>query len=219
MAIRAVVFDFDGTLLDTESCAYDAFSGIFHEHGHKLPIEAWAVGIGTHGAFDPYGLLEELTGKTLDRAAIKAQYEAAHHANIAKNSLFPGVIDRLEEARELGLKIGLASSSGREWIERHLASQGIRPYFEIIRSSDDVEKVKPDPALYRLAVEGLGVRADEAIAIEDSLNGLRAAKAAGLYGCVVPNQVTRQMDFSEADLVVGSMTELSFGQIVRQRLR
>jgi putative hydrolase of the HAD superfamily len=216
MTIKAVVFDFDGTLMDTETCAYDAFCGIYEEHGQRLALDAWAVGIGTHGAFDPYTELERLTGKPLDHEAIKDRYEEAHEANIAKIGLFPGVLERLEEARRLGLSIGLASSSDRAWIERHLEQQGIRQYFEIIRSSDDVERVKPDPTLYKLAIEALGVEANEAIAIEDSVNGLHAAKAAGLFGIAVPNRVTVGMDFTEADLIVKSLEQRSLEDIIRQ---
>jgi putative hydrolase of the HAD superfamily len=216
LTIKAIVFDFDGTLMDTESCAYETFSGIYAEYGQELALDAWAVGIGTHGAFDPYADLEKLVGRSLDREEVKARFEASQASKIAQVTLRPGVLDRLEEARRLGLLIGLASSSDRAWIERHLEQQGIRYYFEVIRSSDDVEVVKPDPALYRLAVEALGVRADEAIAIEDSVNGLRAAKAAGLYSLVVPNPVTAKMDFSLADLIVDSLEDRSFEDIIQE---
>lgn len=216
MTIKAIVFDFDGTLMDTESCAFDAFCGIYEEYGHKLSHEAWAVCVGTQGGFDPYADLERLTGGPVDRTAIKARYAEAHEANLAKTTLLPGVLARLEEAQRLGLSIGLASSSDRAWIERHLKQQGIMSFFQVIRSSDDVERVKPDPTLYKLAVEAFGVESNEAIAIEDSVNGLRAAKAAGLFGVAVPNQVTAIMDFSEADLVVNSLEQWSLEEIIRQ---
>lgn len=200
--------------MDTESCAYDAFSRIYAEYGQQLVLEQWALGIGTVGGeYDPYTELEKLTGKKLDRAAVKARFEAAHHENLKGVTLRPGVIERLEEARSLGLSIGLASSSDRAWIERHLREQGIRDYFEAIHTSDDVKRVKPDPALYLLALESLGANAEETVAVEDSFNGLRAAKAAGLYGLVVPNRVTAMMDFSEADLVVGSLADQSFAEL------
>jgi putative hydrolase of the HAD superfamily len=215
MTIKAVVFDFDGTLMDTETCAYDAFCKIYAEYGQQLALEAWAVGIGTHGAFDPYSDLEKMTGRSLDRADIKLRFEAEHDANLVKVTLRPGVIERLEEARRLGLLVGLASSSDRAWIERHLEQQGIRHYFEVIRSKDDVERVKPDPALYKLAVEALGIQGGEAIAIEDSVNGLRAAKAAGLFSLVVPNPVTANMDFSAADLIIDSLETHSFEEIIK----
>jgi putative hydrolase of the HAD superfamily len=216
LTIKAVVFDFDGTLMDTETCAFDAFCQIYAEHGQQLALEAWAVGIGTHGAFDPYSELERMTGRQLDRVDIKSRFDAVHDANLVKVTLRAGVIERLEEARRLGLLIGLASSSDRAWVERHLEQQGIRHYFEVIRSKDDVERVKPDPALYKLAVEALGIQGGEAIAIEDSVNGLRAAKAASLFSVVVPNPVTANMDFSDADLIIDSLEARSFEEIIGQ---
>jgi putative hydrolase of the HAD superfamily len=216
MTIKAVVFDFDGTLLDTETGAYNAFCGVYAEYGQVLDLKLWALAIGTYGGFDPYANLEKLTGYSMDRADLKARFETAHLANIAESTLLPGVLARLEEAKRLGLRIGLASSSDRAWIEQHLEKQGIRHYFEVIRSADDVERVKPDPALYQLAVEALGVEANEAIAIEDSMNGLLAAKAAGLYAIVVPNTVTLQMDFSKADLKLASLEEYSFAELIVQ---
>ncbi|MFC5470702.1 HAD family hydrolase [Cohnella suwonensis] len=217
MAIKAVVFDFDGTLMDTETCAYDVFAEIYGEHGQRLPLTDWERNIGTHDAFDVYGELERLTGRPIDRKALKARFEAQHVETALKLGLLPGVMERLEEARRSGLTIGLASSSNREWIESHLRRQGIRDYFSAVCTSDDVERVKPDPALYRLAVRKLGVRAEEAVAVEDSVNGLRAAKAAGLFAVAVPNRMTARMDFSEADLVADGMNGFTFAQIEKDR--
>ncbi|MBP3967259.1 HAD family hydrolase [Paenibacillus lignilyticus] len=201
--IRAIVFDFDGTLVDTESCAYDAFCRIYEEHGHVLQLESWALCVGTIGGpYDPYNDLQELTGKALDKAALKERFEVLHDEALREVKLRFGVLALLEEAKQLGLRIGLASSSDRGWIDRHLKEQGIADYFEAIYTRDDVELVKPDPALYRLAVEALGVQPFEAVAVEDSLNGLKAAKAAGLRAIAVPNPITSHMDLSQADVQI-----------------
>ncbi|MFB9274129.1 HAD family hydrolase [Cohnella cellulosilytica] len=213
MALKAVVFDFDGTLVDTETGAYEAICSIYAEHGQELALEAWSVCIGTHGGFDPYVDLEQRTGKTLDKAELRELFRNRHVERLQSASLRPGVLDRLEEARRLGWKIGLASSSDRAWIEDHLSRQGIRDYFEVIRSSDDVKRVKPDPELYVLAAEALGVAPEEALAVEDSMNGLRAAKAAGLWGLAVPNPVTAQMDFGQADIFVDGLDRKTFAEI------
>ncbi|MBW5448293.1 HAD-IA family hydrolase [Cohnella sp. CFH 77786] len=215
--IKAVIFDFDGTLLDSESCAFEAFGDMYKEHGHELALEKWALCIGTaDGPFDPYEDLQTKVGRKLERETLKARFEEELLARALRAELRPGVPGILEEARRLGLSIGLASSSVRTWIDRHLTARGIRGYFETIKTSDDVEKVKPDPALYRLALEALGVRPDEAVAVEDSLNGMRAAKAAGMQVVIVPNPVTRQMDFAAEgpDLILDSLAERPLTWIV-----
>lgn len=209
--IRAIVFDFDGTIMDTESVAYDAFRGIFKEYGLELSLERWAAGIGTWGAFDPYLELEQGLGKPVNRREIEDRYRISYSERVKNITLRPGVMKTLDEARRRGLKLGLATSSYRSMVEPHLKEHGLHGYFEAIHTADEVEKVKPDPALYKLAVASLGVRPYEAVAIEDSINGLRAAKAAGLYGLAVPNPLTAFMDFAEADLVLPSLAEQPLG--------
>ncbi|MCC3376130.1 HAD family phosphatase [Cohnella sp. REN36] len=204
--IKAVVFDFDGTIMDTETVAYEAFRNVFRKHDLELPLALWAEAIGTmHGPFDPYRELEAGTGRPVDRKAIDEMFNDYYYGAVHHVPLLPGVLDALEEAKRLGLKVGLATSSYRKWIEPHLQRFGLLPYFDAIHTADDVERVKPDPALYKRALVSFGLEGSQAVAIEDSLNGLRAAKGAGLYGVVVPNPMTANMDFSEADLVVPSL--------------
>lgn len=210
--IRAIVFDFDGTIVDTESASYEAFRGIFAEHGLELPLERWALGIGTWGAYDPFADLEEGLGRPVDRRAVRERFEAEMAERIRSLELRPGVADTLEEARSRGMRLGLATSSYRGSVEPHLKELGLLGYFEAVHTADDVARVKPDPALYRLALASLGVAGRQAVAVEDSLNGLRAAKAAGLYGLAVPNELTAFMDFSEADLVLSSLAEQPLGE-------
>jgi putative hydrolase of the HAD superfamily len=215
--MKAVVFDFDGTLMDTEHLAFQAFGDIYAEHGHELLLERWALGIGTgKGPYDPYEELQQLTGRALNLEGLKARFKADLLARADKAELRPGVRETLEEARRLGLRIGLATSSDRAWIERHLQAKGIRHYFEAIHTSDDVERVKPDPALYRLSLASLGVAPEEAVAIEDSLNGMKAAKAAGMRVIIVPNLVTAHMDFAGAgaDLIVESLADQPFQSLL-----
>lgn len=206
--IKAIVFDFDGTLVDTETCAYEVFSEIYAEHGHELPLAQWAQVVGSSfGPFDPYAELERRTGKTLDKEALKTRYEADLLKRADDAPLLPGVLDMLEEARALDLLIGLASSSNRFWIDRHLSGQKLTRYFQTTQTADDVAQVKPDPALYRQALASLGVQPEEAVAVEDSLHGMKAAKAAGMFVVIVPNRMTAHMDFAAAgaDLIIDSL--------------
>jgi HAD superfamily hydrolase (TIGR01509 family) len=121
----------------------------------------------------------------------------------------PGVRERLEEARALGLRAGIASSSDRSWLDPHLTRFELLSYFESIRCASDGYAAKPSPELYVAALDGLGCNSDEALALEDSPNGIAAAKAAGI-GCIaIPNDMTRRLDLSAADTIVTSLAEVS----------
>ena len=124
----------------------------------------------------------------------------------------------MDEARRLGLGLGVASSSDRRWVEGHLERLGLHAHFDVIRCADDVPRVKPDPALYRAVLDAMGVRPEEAVALEDSPNGVLAAKRAGLACVAVPNPLTARLDLSAADLRVASLAELSLPELLT-RLR
>lgn len=207
--IRAVVFDFDGLIIDTESAWYEALSEICQEYKVTLPLEKWALCVGTsHDVFDPYHyLLEQMQEPIIDRTSLVA-YAGEKHAQIMKNiGLRPGVVEYLQTAKEHGLKIGLASSSNRKWIDEYLSRFELQHYFSCIRTSDDVEKVKPDPELYIQALKGLGVSPSSAVAFEDSPNGARAARAAGMYCVIVPNPITATLSFDHVHLRLNSMAD------------
>lgn len=130
--------------------------------------------------------------------------------------LMPGVRRYLDDARRLKLATAIASSSSRRWIDEHLGRMAIKDRFDVIVCRDDVRATKPDPELYQTAVDRLGVMPDEAIALEDSRNGLAAAKAAGLFCVAVPNGMTASMDLSRADLRLTSLDEMPLEELIRQ---
>jgi HAD superfamily hydrolase (TIGR01509 family) len=216
--MRLVVFDFDGLILDTEAPVYDAWRAIYTEHGHTLDFEKWAACIGTHDVFDPAAELAALCGRDLDLAALTSRHRADCDALVARQSVLPGVPEYLQEAQRLGLRLGVASSSSRAWVDGHLTRLGLRQYFEVLRCRDDVAMVKPDPALYLAVLEATGVPATEAVALEDSPNGVLAAKRAGIACVAVPNVLTARLDLGQADVTQRSLTELPLGELLR-RLR
>ena len=194
--IQAVVFDFDGTILDSESHVYGVARELFAEHGAELPLEVWAECVGrAAGHFDPIEYLEECTGRPHDRDALNRLRRERFHERIAREGPLPGVEEALAAARAGGLKLGIASSGSREWVEGQLARLGLRRYFECVRTADDVEHAKPDPELYTSALACLGVDPARAVAIEDSPNGALAARRAGMYCVIVPNPVTAALAF------------------------
>ena len=216
MAIDALVFDFDGVILDTETPDFQTWDEVFREHGARLERPVWnaLIGRGRGGAFDMCGHLEELSGRRIDCEAVKTGRRRRYLERIEASALLPGVMDYILDARERGLKLGVASSSSRDWVEGHLRSRGILDCFDCVRCGDDVSKTKPDPEVYLSALEHLDVRAEEAVAIEDSPVGVSAAKAAGLFCVAVPNPMTRDLPLGEADLVLESLADRPLGAIL-----
>jgi HAD superfamily hydrolase (TIGR01509 family) len=212
--IKGIIFDFDGLIFDTETHQYTVYQEIFAEHGSEFPIARWQQEIGTHSGFSAFGYLEELLGRELEHDVLQEQFSKKYHAKMAEEKARAGVEDYLKAAKEQGLKIGLASSSSFQWVSANLKKLGFYEYFECIKTSDDVEKVKPDPALYLLAAECLGLSAEECLVFEDSANGALAAKRAGMNCVIVPNQVTHTMDFCEVEHRLQSMADMSLNEVV-----
>jgi HAD superfamily hydrolase (TIGR01509 family) len=195
MRLEALIFDFDGTMLDTETPEFLSWQQIYSDHGATLELSDWERGIGTWGAFDPWVDLETKIGRTLNKEPIALAHHARVKAAITASKLLPGVLNLLIGARDAGLKLAIASSSNREWVEGWARRLGVLDFFAATATQDDVLRVKPDPALYRLACEQLGVQPQHALALEDSANGAMSALAAGLHCAVIPNPVTRSLEF------------------------
>ena len=214
MALEAVVFDFDGTILDTESSELTAWLEEYARHDVPFDRVAWLAAIGgSGGGTDPAGELARAVGNGFDPAATRSRQQARWLELVGEAELLAGVEDRLDEADELGLRLAVATSSGEGWAGGHLRRLGLLDRFAAVCTRDDVARVKPDPELYLLACERLGVAPERAVAIEDSANGVRAANAAGLFTVAVPNPVTAGQDHGHADLRVASLTELSLREL------
>ncbi|MCQ6267114.1 HAD family hydrolase [Fictibacillus sp. WQ 8-8] len=214
--IKAVVFDFDGLILDSETSVYNAIQEIFTEHSCNMPLELWQQCIGTKDFLDPFEYLEEQINKKVDRKGLRAKHHERVLSMLEGEKPLPGVEDYLEAAKELGLKIALATSSSRQWVTGHLEKLNLLSYFDCLKTADDVEHVKPNPALYLEAVKCLGVKPNEAIAFEDSANGARAAKAAGLYCVVIPNEVTKGLVFGDVDHQMESLAEVQLKELMNR---
>lgn len=215
--IRALIFDFDGLILETEGPIFRSWQELYASFGFCLSFDVWATIIGTtQTEFEPTEDLEHLVGKPLDWSALEPQRQAREMALINQQPLLPGVEQALQDARRLGLKLGLASSSSCEWVEGHLQARGLRVYFDAVRAADDVRLTKPDPELYLMVLADLGVPAAQAVALEDSPNGIRAAKAAGMRCVVVPNPLTSRLPLHEADLRLDSLADVSLEQLLER---
>jgi HAD superfamily hydrolase (TIGR01509 family) len=213
--IKALLFDFDGTLVDTESVCLRAWMETYRRHGVELSFERWRHGIGTLDGFDELGHLEELLAAPVDRGSIDMEYRRRELELLAVEPLRPGIAAYLDQARELGLSVGIVSTSSERWIGTGLARLG-RPdgWTCILCANGDPERAKPAPTLYFEALSALGVEPHEAIAIEDSPHGVSAARAAGIFCVAFPNEVTSQLDLSHADLIVESLEDVPLGELL-----
>ncbi|MGM0883299.1 MAG: HAD family hydrolase [Bacillota bacterium] len=215
--IKAIIFDFDGTIIDTETAWYNAFRDAYKEHGVELTLEQYSGCIGTSlHAFNPYEYLMTDLKLPIDKQAFRESVHLQHSALMESEQVRTGILDYLNFAQDSGLKIGLASSSARAWIDKYLEQLEIAHYFECIRTADDVAKVKPDPELYKQTLAGLNVEANEAVAIEDSPNGARAASAAGMSCIIVPNAITKSLAFDKSDRCyhAESLAHIDFHEMV-----
>ncbi len=215
--IKALIFDFDGLIIDTEMSSFQTWQEIYEEHDCQLPFSTWAICIGgSIELFDPFEYLEQQIGRPVLREEIRLRRRLRHVQIVEEQPVLPGVEDYILSAKRLGLKIGLASSSRHEWVDTHLTRLGLIDYFDSIKCFDDVTQSKPDPELYLAVLGALGVHGHEAIALEDSPNGVIAAQQAGIYCVAVPNPVTRQLSLEHADLCLSSLGDVSLEHLLEK---
>lgn len=213
--IKAIIFDFDGTIFDSEITEFISWKETYESFGAELPLDMWLRSIGGVGLFDPYATLESLVGRQLDKDAIRLKRRQRDMELMAQQSVMPGVLDYLFTAKQLGLKTAVASSSKHDWVEPHLERLGILDQFDGIFCRDDVAgKAKPNPDVYLAALAGLNVLAEDALAIEDSPNGMVAAQKAGIFCVVVPNQLTSQLQFKNPDYRITSLADMPLKQLL-----
>jgi HAD superfamily hydrolase (TIGR01509 family) len=210
--LKALIFDFDGLILDTETPEVLIWQSIYRDHGFELPVDEWAKTIGGWGIsdFDAAEHLSHLSQGRLDFASLRSRHRKEFDEMIHNRPILPGVTDLIEQAKESELLVAVGSSSAHSWVDTHLKRLGIFDYFDQIICQDDVQpgKSKPHPDIFLKALEKLDVKKDEAVIFEDSSNGVLAARRAGIFVVGVPNQLTSQMGVS-GDITVSSLTQVS----------
>lgn len=214
--IRGLIFDFDGLIVDTEWSVYQSWVEMFDSFDAELPLDLWKTIIGTSEIehFDPFELLESQVNQNLDIKDLQKERHDREMELVLTQPILPGVEEKLRTAKTQKLKLAIASSSDRAWVEGNLTRLGLFENFDVVHTSDDVERTKPDPALYRLALRSLGLSPTEAIVFEDSSNGVWAAKEAGIFTVAVPNRLTANLDLNRADMVLDSLSALSLADMI-----
>ncbi len=211
--LRALVFDFDGLIVDTEGPIFEAWSELYRKHGEQLSLEFWKTTVG-HGPghFDPFRELERRLGRTLEEEALRTALRQRERELVEAQPILPGVREWRREAAAAGIRLGVASNSSRAWVQGHLERLGLDGW-ECVRCRDDASRLKPDPELYLAVLECLGARPAEALAVEDSKQGVAAARAAGIFCVAVPNSMTAGHDLTAADLRLASLADISLAEL------
>jgi HAD superfamily hydrolase (TIGR01509 family) len=216
--ITALLFDFDGVIVDTEVATYASWRDTYARHGVELELRDWlpAVGTGssTSGAFDAVAHLEKLLAKTVDRDAVIAERAQRKEELYTQAPLLPGVEARLAEARDRGLKTAIVTRNYEHRVKAHCELVGLGHAWDALVCAND-EPTRDKGEMYRDALAVFGVARDEAVAFEDSPSGVRAAKSAGIACVAVPNEITRDAPFDDADVILSSLAEQSLDDILR----
>jgi HAD superfamily hydrolase (TIGR01509 family) len=214
--LKALIFDFDGLILDTETPEVLVWQSIYREHGFELPVDEWAKTVGGYGIsnFDAAEHLELLSQGRLDAVSARDRHRKESAKIVHASPVLPGVIDMIEQAKENGLQVAIGSSSPHSWVDEHVKRLGIFDYFDHIVCQDDVlsGRSKPYPDIFLKALDQLDVKKDAAVVFEDSPNGVLAARRAGIFVVGVPNPMTAKMGVT-GDLTVPSLAELSLHEL------
>ena len=212
--IKALIFDFDGLLMDTETTLLESWRYEWRQHGRELEVHGFFADHGGDVTEQRYAELASVVGPGFDRAVSHARrttYREQLHQQLGPA---PGIRAWFDQAAGLGLRLAVASSSHQDWVAGNLTRSGLGDSIEVMACGDEVDAYKPDPAVYLLALRRLAVGPAEAIAFEDTPHGVAAAQAAGLRCVAIPNAYTRPERFAMADLVLGSAADADLSTVV-----
>ncbi len=209
--IKAVVFDFDGVLVDSMQLNFEGKRRLFLPFGVELSmqefIDIWVSPAGEGKEGMPYFI--KLKGINADAQKLReAQKPIYRFLFREKAKLMPGVLCFIHALKAKGVMLAIVSSNWGYLIQIVLKKFGLQKEFGAIISTEDCSKPKPHPEPYLKAIEKLGVKAENVLALEDSSRGVESAKKAGCKCIALPNCFTEHEDFSKADLVVKSVAEI-----------
>lgn len=213
--LQAVIFDMDGLMIDSEPVQWRAMNSVVAPYGVTIDEPEWASMVGRR-AVDNLALLSEKHHLEVDPAELVISKNAAYHDLIRhrENVIpMPGLYEAIDEARQAGLKLALGSSSVLGDIKIILKALSLSTTFDVVVSGDQVARGKPDPDIFLEVARRLAVHPSRCLVLEDTAHGVAAAKAAGMMCIAVPGHFTRHQDFSKADAVLKSLSELDFSRL------
>ena len=213
---EAVIFDFDGVVLDSETPEFESYRRTFERWGAPLTPEEWCNQIGIYRTDrDQHWFLQlcERSGQAVDQDAYEAEKRKVFLALVPPEPM-PGIRDLLEALRAADVPTAIASSAPARWVVPAAERLGLSSLIRTIVSGDDAANRKPAPDIYLEALRRLGANASKSVAIEDSAPGVAAARAAGMKAIEIPHWLTERHDLSAADLRVAHAGELSLARLV-----
>jgi len=216
MTLQAIIFDFDGLIIDTETTTYQAWREAFARYELELPLSVWSDAIGKGDEDNSLRFLEESLGELVDREKLVTAINVRRVELVSDTPPLPGVVEIIRDAHERGYRLAVASSSPHGWVDPQLERLGVLQMFEYVLCEEDVSETKPSPELFLTTLERLKIMPQEAIVLEDSPNGVTAAKRAGLFTIVIPNLITRQLEIDGADIWLDSLADLSFDELMEE---
>ncbi len=219
--ITALILDFDGLIVDTETPAYTSWQLLYAEYGLELPLDLWKDALGTNHGFDAATHLaqlltqrdQHLPGSDLPQQ-LNARRQALKQQLSGDQPLLPGVLSLLDQAAAMGMPCAIASSSSYAWVSYWLRHHAIIERFACIRTADDVVRTKPAPDLFLSAAACLGVAPAQCLVFEDSPNGILAAQAAGMRCVAVPGAISQQLVLPQADLLLSALDAMPLAEIL-----
>lgn len=216
--LKGLIFDFDGLILDTETPIYKAWTKVYDFYDCILPFDRWMSTVGSSETyFDPIQYLHSISQVKINDIEVMKLYSQYESDLIKVEKIMPGIMELLVNANDKGLKLAIASSSPISWVKKYAIHLGIEKYFTIFATKDEVKLTKPHPDLYQLALKKIGFDHTEVVALEDSLHGILAAKTAGIYSIAIPANLTKDLDFSNADMIVPNASAINL-DVVNEKL-
>ncbi|MBN1967875.1 MAG: HAD-IA family hydrolase [Candidatus Delongbacteria bacterium] len=215
MSLKLVIFDFDGTIIDTETAWFKAFSDLYQNYNCKLNIKDWLKCVGTDEKhFNPYDELNKLLDKKIDNDIMKSYVNQRFEYYFNKLELREGILELLKFLQNSRIKIAIASSSSINWVGKILDERNLTNFFSYVATSEDVTNVKPSPELYNNVLEHYRCLPSECLVIEDSLNGALASLSTNIRTFVILNEVTKHSSFPNNLSKFNSIKDIDFSSII-----